>query len=354
MRMEAAMDWLLQLHSDDSSDEDVCAWLAWYESDPRNRETFDAMRDFWLQSGRLTELGAGMRERLPELGAGNLAERESRPSRRFRSFNLRSRTLQSPLRTVGIAAAALLVLWFGARSLDLSTRPLGAGATKQHVPLVRHAQLPDGSAVDLAPDSVMAIQFTPAERTIALERGEAFFSVAPNRARPFIVKTAGVRVRAVGTEFNVRQALGRVTVTVTEGTVDISADRTQARSDPSGALRLGAGNELVWDESIGQHTVRATQSDRALAWRSGRLEYIDEPLDAVITDVNRYSSRRIVIQDRQIGRLTYTGTVFTWMVDEWIQALPSAFPVRLVSHGDSLMITSLPESMQAANAAPAR
>jgi transmembrane sensor len=364
--MEAAMEWLLRLHGEESSDLDVSAWLAWYESDAKNREIFDAMRDFWRESGRLTELGAKTRKRLPELAAiprqtmdsGNsstVSDRISRSESRLDIRRRRSLTVPAPLRAAAAGMAVVLALWLGIRSLGQVAIPWIAQPTAGvSVPTVRHTRLPDGSEVDLAPNSEMAVQFTASERAIALERGEAFFTVAPNRTRPFIVNAVGVRVRAVGTEFNVRQGAGRVTVTVAEGTVDIDADRVPTAADQPAALRLSAGNEFVWDQSTGRHAVRATRSERALAWRSGRLEYIDEPLDAVITDVNRYSARHIVIQDPRIGRLTYTGTVFIGMVDEWLAALPSAFPIRLVSGSDSVAIASPTGAAQsqAAHAVP--
>jgi transmembrane sensor len=148
-------------------------------------------------------------------------------------------------------------------------------------------------------------------------------------------------------------------VTVTEGIVDVYGETgttgngasTSSSAGGSGLLRLSAGNQVVWDEHTGERTVRATEPERAVAWRTGRLEYIDEPLAAVVSDVNRYGSRQIVIWEPGIGRLTYTGTVFTGMLNEWLQALPSEFPVRVITHGNSVTIVSSSEPMQAENPA---
>ena len=308
--MQEAMEWLQHLGSEDSTDHDVAEWLSWYGSDAHNRQAFDEMRDFWLQTGRLTAVAG--------FDAWCAAERQRmgaqvrRPVRSVWSVLRRawySGEHAWSWRRAGVtAAAAVLLLFMGVVSVRLwSERQLRtATVSAAGVSMVRHAQLPDGSAVDLAPDSVLAIEFTPGERTIDLQRGEAFFSVAPNRSRPFIVKALGLRVRALGTEFNVRQSLSRVTVTVTEGIVDVYGEAGNKSGSSSaspapggnGLLRLSAGNQVVWDERTGERTVRATEPERAVAWRTGRLEYIDEPLAAVVSDVNRYGSRQIDIREQ--------------------------------------------------------
>jgi len=356
--MQEAVDWLLRLDGEDSTESVLAEWLGWYESDARNRQAFDEIRDFWLETGRLKEVPGFDARSMAEDGTkplGTMAPTRSRRSTLSRNWHSR-RPAQMWRRAGAALAAALLLVSIGVVSLRLwQEHQASRSIISAAVPSVRHARLPDGSAVDLAPDSILAIEFTPGERTIDLQRGEAFFSVAPNRSRPFVVKAQGLRVRAVGTEFNVRQSLARVTVTVSEGIVDIYGDDaggavTASRvSGGAGLLRLSAGNQVVWDERTGERIVRSTDPERAVAWRSGRLEYIDEPLAGVVADVNRYGSRQIVIQDRGIGQLIYTGTVFTAMLDEWLQALPSEFPVRVIEHGSSVRIVPSTEPMQAEN-----
>jgi len=343
-RMDIAMQWLLRLRDDNATDQDVAEWLNWYESDERNTKAFDSIQEFWQQTGQLAA-GSDAARRIARLGS--LEPVDARPSeqvarhRRVRSTG-RIKILARSAVALGIAASLILVvgvplLW----TQRLGTQNVSpAGNDSAHV---RHTQLPDNSSVDLAANSSVAVEYTAAQRTLNLEKGEAFFSVAPNHQRPFVVKANGLRVRAVGTKFNVREADDRVIVTVAEGTVDVyAANATEERSAPTtaapGTLRLTAGNEVIWAVGTGKRVVRAMDPERTLAWRYGRLEYIDEPLSAVVADINRYSSRKRIIIDPALAQLTYTGTVLMGSIDEWLSAMPGEFPIRVISTDSSFSL----------------
>jgi len=340
-RMDAAMQWLLRLRDDNATDKVVAEWLTWYESDERNTQAFDSMQEFWRQTGQLAS-GPDATARIARLSSIDPRPVHALP--------------QAPgyWRAVGIAASLLLLLgtaFFSVQRLRAPTvSPPGAAVAQ-----VRHTQLPDNSSVDLAANSSVAVEYTPAQRTLDLQKGEAFFSVAPNHERPFIVKATGLRVRAVGTKFNVREADDRVIVTVAEGTVDVyAADSNEQRSDGSaataaaGSLRLTAGNEVTWVVGTDKRVVRATDPERALAWRYGRLEYIDEPLSAVVADVNRYYSRQLIISDPAVARMTYTGTVLIGSIDEWLRAMPGEFPIKVIAADTSVSLVSSEQSNGAA------
>lgn len=352
-RMDTATQWLLRLRDDKATDQDVAEWLSWYESDERNALVFDSMQSFWRQVGQLTS-GSDGAERIARLGSIDSVDIE--PPRRVESHwrpqsILRIAALVQVPAAVGIAASLLLVTGVALFMIQRSRTPnaLPAGNDVAHV---RTTQLPDNSSVDLAANSLVAVEYTAAQRTLDLQKGEAFFSVVPNHQRPFIVKASGLRVRAVGTKFNVREADDRVIVTVAEGAVDVyAADANDQRSDwPAaqaiGSLRLSAGNEVTWVVGSGKRIVRATDPERALAWRYGRLEYIDEPLSAVIADVNRYSSRRLII-DPAVAQLTYTGTVLINSIDEWLTAMPGEFPIKVIAGDSSFTIVPSEKAIRA-------
>jgi transmembrane sensor len=83
--------------------------------------------------------------------------------------------------------------------------------------------------------------------------------------------------------------------------------------------------------------VSNVDSHAAIAWRSGRLEYIMEPLGSVIEDVNRYTSRRIVIADSRLKDLVFTGTISSDRVDEWAATLAGPFHVRTHIDADGVV-----------------
>jgi transmembrane sensor len=114
-------------------------------------------------------------------------------------------------------------------------------------------------------------------------------------------------------------------------------------ADPADAdgWRVSAGYQISYDASTNAARIAAVDAQRMLAWREGRLEYFSEPLGSVVADVSRYSARPIEIGDPQLANLTFTGTVFTASIDDWLGAVESSFPVRVVTTRDNHVLLLL-------------
>jgi len=190
------------------------------------------------------------------------------------------------------AAAAIAVAW--------AWQPFGpAAAVARSAPtakLVRNSEvrkLADGSTVELHRGSDIAVDFSGTERRVRLLGGEAHFTVAKNKERPFIVDAAGVAVRALGTAFNVRLQPESVEVLVTEGTVRV--DQPGVSADPVvPAMTVGerASVSLVSTAApVVPAVVRVDEieMERRLAWQGLRIEFNDSPLDEAVAEFNRHS-----------------------------------------------------------------
>jgi transmembrane sensor len=203
----------------------------------------------------------------------------------------------------------------------------------------RTIRLADGSALVLAQDSLALVKYTRRARSLTIERGEAYFEVRRDPDRPFEVQAAAVRVTAVGTAFNVARTSDRVTVTVTEGTVDVvqlsrpgAAESSSPRPAASQHRHLSTGERLVVSDALAQSGQPERGSEPA--WTNGHLQFVDAPLSDVVRAVGRYARRRVTIDDPRVADLTYSGTVFRDRVDEWTTALPAIFPIRAVTLSD--------------------
>lgn len=181
---------------------------------------------------------------------------------------------------------------------------------------VRHSEvrtLADGSVVELNRDAEIAVDFSDTERVINLLRGEAHFTVAKNPARPFIVTAGGVRVRAVGTVFNVRMAGEAVDVLVTEGKVRIDPPKPAEVDLVVNAAMLHAGERTVVSASqptpVPPAVVAASEREieEALSWQGLRIEFNDTPLADAIAEFNRHSGTRFEIADDAIASLRIGG-----------------------------------------------
>src|SRR5262249_2349747 len=133
--------------------------------------------------------------------------------------------------------------------------------------------LPDGSTLELNSGSVAHVDYSDAARVIHLERGEGFFKVAPDKARPFWVVAGSSWVRALGTAFNVYLRPSGVRVTVSEGRVKVSpANRlggrvpTEASALQSSASVLAAGQQLdLQGDTVAVRSLPSNEISRSVA-----------------------------------------------------------------------------------------
>lgn len=165
----------------------------------------------------------------------------------------------------------------------------------------------DGSNITLNTNSQLRVALTASERHVDLHQGEAFFEVAKDRQRPFVVEVGSKRVVAVGTKFSVRRDGDDVEVVVTEGKVRVEErvapkhDGVEASASTPVFLTPGAiarATEAgVW---VQRKSVR--EAEAHLSWRVGVLMFRDQNLAEAVAELNRYNVRQIVIADPPAAR----------------------------------------------------
>lgn len=174
--------------------------------------------------------------------------------------------------------------------------------------------LDDGSFVDLNTHTTIRTQMLPHERRISLREGEAYFAVAPDPARPFIVEAAGVKVRAVGTAFNVRIGSERVEVLVLEGKVEITGPGAEAAGVATEKPQLGIAERAIIPRDAHAPGLVVEQASReeiheAQGWHSFVTTISSRPLREIVELLNRRSSVRLVIADPELGDINLGGAL---------------------------------------------
>ncbi len=304
MTQATAAEWFVRVQNDDLSAEDIAEWQQWMSASGGHRAAFEKMQSLWH----------GM-ERLP-------GKTPPTAPKRLRHLALAA-ALGAILLTGGLLGG---YLWQTLRDGTPAGTLVFETGTGEH----REALLPDGSRLSLGARSLVWIRFGEQQRRVTLDRGEAYFTVAPESARPFVVHAGTATVTAVGTSFNVRKSGDRVRVAVTEGKVKV-VPLTGSTTTPEAAqsTELDAGHQLTIEPFSDTSRLRPTTAQTATAWRSGRLEYIGEPLKYVVADINRYSERPIIIADPQVGELLLTGTVFEDSIEVWLRSVEALLPVSV-------------------------
>ena len=297
-----AADWIAR-HDAGLTQHEHAALRAWLAADPRHAAAFAGLQDVWatLNQPRL----AGRGENLLRATAAHEARRASHRRRGY------------ALAVAGLAAAAALVFAF------VPLRRASTAALASTMVLRPDRQvLPDGSSVELAAGTEIAVEFSPARRGVRLVRGEALFEVTKDPTRPFVVSAGSVDVRAVGTAFSVRFAPTEVAVLVTEGRVAVQRNAPATAASPAAALPeptfVSAGNSFVVPSSFLAavapplpRAVSASQVATALAWRSRRVEFTATPLAEAVAMMNRQNAVQLSLADTATAELRITGVFWT-------------------------------------------
>jgi transmembrane sensor len=301
-RLEQASEWLLRMDNPARTEEDVNEWLRWCDEDSENLAAFEAFQRDWRDLDAL-KVSATVKQSVPE-------------SHRLSISRVRRRTRMVPVAVAACLALVALAVILLPHERELSIPRQQVAATQTN----RAATLPDGSRVILSAQTSINVDFNGSKRNLELSAGEAYFKVKHDRQHPFIVHAGDISVTAVGTAFDVRREPDGVTVTVEEGTVEIAGNVFAKNGLPT-TWRAEAGYRLTYSSQGRTAMIASVDTSNALAWRSGELAYVWEPLGAVIEDLNRYSEHKVIIKDPAIAELRFTGTVFTASLIDWVKAV---------------------------------
>ena len=333
---EMASYWLVRLTASDCSPEERCAFEAWKEEDPAHEDAYLRLQ----RGGALFDRHLGD----PQIQAlADRALKETAPSFwRRRPFQY-------------AAIAASLILAVGV-AVSLNT---GAGFNRepagQTIASVERYEtaigerstvaLPDGSVITLNTNSLMEVDFTTATRSVRLLKGQGFFEVAKDVGRPFIVTAGDKRVVALGTAFDVRfDKADVVEVTLVEGLVEVAgldapepAENASAFSEADQSkVRLNPGERLIAKAETAP-AVQKTDAIEETSWRTGKLIFRDRALSAVVEEMNRYSTQRLVLDsdDVRLAEMRVSGSFNAGRATTFVDALEVMHPLKATRTGEN-------------------
>lgn len=241
----------------------------------------------------------------------------------------------------GVGAALPLILISVALWLDPAWR---TSVLQTDIGKIGQYTLPDGSRVVLNTDSRLMVQERLRTRSLVLEKGEAAFTVAPDW-RPFIVHSGPIRVRDLSTAFSVQDLAHGRRITVLEGAVEVDDTRTQeAALVPSLVLKEGQRIQ-TYDNVVGLRApdgrplaIETINLAEAKAWQQGRIVFNGTPLTQAIADIQRYREQPIVLAAPALGSLRLSGVYDVQHIEQLLDSLPRALPVRIERKPDGQLL----------------
>lgn len=199
---------------------------------------------------------------------------------------------------------------------------------------IRQVPLSDGSVVAINTQSAVEVAMHPDEREVTVTRGEAWFKVAHDKTRPFVVSAGRIRIRAVGTAFSVRRRDEGADVQVTEGVVE-----TWTVGEESRRVQVVAGSRAYVAEYEPPKPIQAPDIERSLAWREGQIVLEGETLDEAVAQFNRYNTRKLVISDVELANEKLVGQFRATEPLNFAGAVATTLGATIVVEGDTIRLS---------------
>ena len=268
---DEAAAWLLRLREQPGDAARRKEFDAWIARSDRHAEAWRAARLMWRTAGTL-----GPAQPVPANG-----------NKAFRRWGAAAAALAACL---AIVVLPTLQLYWRADYLTAT------GTT-------RMLDLADGSRVHLDSASALAVDFSDSRRGTSLLSGQAFFEVATNRDRPFVVRAGEVEVMVTGTAFDVRLEPAEIVVEVQSGSVRVDYPDQRGTAE---AL-LSPGQRLTVARNASGAKMTGVAASQVASWRRGRLLIEGATVEQLVEEIRRYRSGLIVLTDDALARRQVTG-----------------------------------------------
>jgi transmembrane sensor len=315
---ERAAHWLARRQEPQWSSADQAKLDAWLQESTSHEVAFLRLEYGWSKVDRLTVL------RKPPVPRQEIEE--SRPAT--------ARSVRRPLAWLAAAAALVmsvaLLYFYG----DVFTRDLYATTIGGH----EVVPLPDGSRIELNTDTRVRTSFSADTRSVWLERGEAYFDVARDPARPFVVYAGNRRVTVLGTKFSVRldPDANRVQLAVAEGRVQFEQLRV---SEPAPPMIATGGEKVIAEGASLRRESRSAEAVKTdLSWRQGVLMFDHTTLAEAAEEFNRYNRKRLVVESAA-AEIRIGGSFEAANVDGFVRLLHDTFGLTIAETDGEISIS---------------
>jgi transmembrane sensor len=307
---QAASDWTARLDHGPLTPEQEHAYQAWLGGDPRSKGAL-------LRAQALSMMSESARALGPGFDATAFEEPKTAPP----PDNSRRKAL----------------IWAGGAVTGAALTALGIGLSPAAAAIrtgrgeIRLVPLKDGSTVLLNTESSIRVQSGADTRFVSLLAGEAYFSVARDDKRPFIVEVDGQRVRTTQAGFRIRKLDSRP--------VDVLVDRGRVDVDTTNGVVITANTRLLLSEGQHPQPIAPESVTRELSWREGKLAFEGETLEQAAATFARYSDLRIRIADPRLAAEPVTGLFAANDPMGFSRAVARIFDAKVEQRDDGVVLT---------------
>ena len=257
-------------------------------------------------------------------------------------FPVLAHVFEQPLRASCVAAAAVAILVAGAW---FSLRPVREYVTQAYSTETGESRvvvLKDGSIAHINTKSRIHWAGVGKDRRVVLDMGEVLFEVAHDPVRPFRVMVGNSEIRDLATEFDVyRRENGSVVVTVLKGQVSVQGVAVGGGEAPFPEREVKPNQQVEYTTAGLVNDVHPVDAARVVRWREGLLETQGLSFNTVVSELNRYSTKQILVPDSRVddAHISLGGAFGIHDVPSALSLIQLVAPIVVTDTGDSYVLT---------------
>lgn len=344
-------DLIIRYLSGELSDEERKSLSDWLKESPENNTYFTLHKNVWLATSQASN-------EFVSYGSGTMA---GKPVSRRARQDTRKVYRHFFASIMKVAAVLVIALAIGSVGYFLGNKKMIFGGPNDVIVESLYGSkasttLPDGTKVWLNGGSKLTYtkDFNGKAREVGLS-GEAYFNVVTNPSKPFIVKTGGVCVKALGTAFNVKSYPEDKTIitTLVKGEVTIEGKdnldkpfRIQMKPEETVIINKALSNsentlpKIEPEVSAAPDGKKSEKSNKAIeikdniktelytSWKDTRWIIEMQDVGSLVKDIERRYNVNIRVLSPEIKKFHFTGTIQNETVEQIMVILRSTIPMK--------------------------
>lgn len=321
---------LTRYFSGETTPEEDQILVDWVKSDPKNQAEFKRFQKTWmlLQADKLAN-GNALASDWSRLEQATVNQKQ----------NIRPTTSQKTAKILSLKrlisiAAAFLVVTITSWLLYQNFFKQQGGSLLASTTLVE-GQLPDGTLVSLNTNSRIDFEsFSGKERQVKL-LGEAWFDVAHDSKKPFVVTAGNLQVKVLGTAFylNARELASKMELILMRGRVAV-----YYKDKPEEFVVLEPGEKVEVAGDHGKIIKKRNEDENFLAWKTKKLVFKDRTLTEAIALINKVYNSNLIIDNEKVGRCRISAEFDNQSLSAILNVLEVTLGIKAVQNGNQIII----------------
>jgi transmembrane sensor len=324
-------DLITRYFSSEIAEDELQLLSDWLKSDPENERIFRQFQNTWqlVEKQKIHSSVDTDKEWITMQAKMN-------NSVKVIPLNQNRSNLKSSIQNIWkVAATVIILLGFSGLLYYYLSKPTNIVVTAQATNMEQ--VLPDGSVVSLHAGSRITYpeKFSSGTRNVELD-GEAYFIVAHDKAKPFIVASGDARVKVLGTQFNVntRVSSGTVAVVLTSGKVSVYYKQT-----PQKKVLLVPGEKAELNSDRKEIHKTTNTDPNYMAWKTRVLVFNNETLAQVVKTLQNVYQMPVKITDTQLLGCRVTATFDDQSLQSVLEVLKETLGLEVKRTGGIIEIS---------------